>query len=139
MAAAWTWSIAAGLRAKCRGGAVTYSAYAPAACGKRGMPKISSPGAYRVTPGPTASTTPDTSKPRMGREPPNRPPFARAFQSVGFTPAARTRTRISTGPGSGRSTSTIFRTSGPPSVSWPTALMLVINASVASVTLACAK
>src|SRR3569833_3491793 len=124
MAAACTWSIEAGLRTKCRGGAVTYSAYAPAGCGKRGMPKTSSPGSYSVTPGPTAATTPDTSKPRVGLAEPNRPPVLRAFQSVGFTPAACTRTRISTGPGSGRSTSALFRTSGPPSSSWPTARML---------------
>ena len=70
----------------------------------------------------------------LGGGPPNRPPVARAFQSVGFTPAARTRTRISTGPGSGRSTSATLKTSGPPSSSWVTAFMLVITVSSRSVT-----
>ncbi len=45
-------------------------------------------------------------------------PLARLFQSVGFTPAAFTRTSTSVGPGTGLSTSTIFSTSGPPAVSW---------------------
>ncbi len=70
------------------------------------MPKTSSPGSYRVTPTPTASTTPETSQPSTKGGCPRNPPVARCFQSVGLTPAARTRTSTSLGPGAGRSVST---------------------------------
>src|SRR6476469_7817185 len=39
---------------------------------------------------------------------------ARSWASVNDTPAARTLTRTSPGPGRGSASSTIFRTSGPP-------------------------
>ena len=54
------------------------------------MPKTSSPTAKRVTPTPTASTTPATSQPTHERRlaehttPPR--PRARVFQSTGLTP-----------------------------------------------------
>jgi hypothetical protein len=48
----------------------------------------------------------------------------RFFQSLGFTPAARTATRTSPGPGYGSRRSTIPRTSGPPNRSKRTAFII---------------
>ncbi len=97
---------------------MTYSACEPCPNGYGSMPKTSSPGANAATPMPIASTTPETSQPRTKGGSPRKPPVARCFQSVGLTPAARTRTSTSLGRGTGRSTSTSFRTPGPPRTSW---------------------
>src|SRR5918999_3610167 len=79
------------------------------------MPNTSSPGRYCRTPWPTASTTPDTSWPRIAGSPYWRnPPVARPFQSVGLTPAAWTATSISVGRGYGRGTMIDSSTSGEP-------------------------
>ena len=107
----------AGRCAKCREGAVTNSAYAPASRGNQGIPNTASPTENRVTPAPTASTVPATSHPTVNGGGPSTaamPEPARVFQSTGFTPAAATRTRTSVGSGSGRAASPISRTSGPP-------------------------
>src|SRR5690606_4148767 len=123
------WSRVAGGRAKWREAAVTYWLYAPAWCGNRGIPNTSSPGWKRVTPNPTASTTPETSQPRMNGvasetvEPSSMAPLVRTFQSTGLTPAACTRTSTSVGPGSGRTTSVRRSTSGPPATSWTIAFI----------------
>ncbi|TDO46802.1 helix-turn-helix protein [Kribbella sp. VKM Ac-2527] len=55
-------------------------------------------GLERVTPMPTASTTPETSQPRTSGIPAMVVAWARFFQSVGLTPAAWTATRISLTP-----------------------------------------
>ncbi|GAA3157533.1 hypothetical protein GCM10020001_096940 [Nonomuraea salmonea] len=120
MAAAVSWLVVRGLRAKWREGAVTYSAYAPAWRGNHGMPNTSSPGWKRVTPKPVSSTTPETSQPSTNGGSPSTaamPEPWRVFQSTGLTPAACTRTKISVGRGTGRGTSARRSTSGPPKVS----------------------
>ncbi len=127
--AASGWPIPAGLRAKCREGAVTYSAKPPPNRGKLGIPYTSSPGRSVVTPKPTASTVPETSQPRVKGGSPSsqaRPWPALVLVSTGFTPAACTRTSTSVGPGSGRSVRVIRRTSGPPKVSWVRAFICVL-------------
>lgn len=85
------------------------------------MPKTSSPGLKAATPIPVSSTVPETSQPRTKGGSPRKIPNSRCFQSVGFSPAARTRTSTSLGRGFGRATSITFRTSGPPRTSWLTA------------------
>jgi hypothetical protein len=65
------------------------------------MPKTSSPGLNRVTPIPTASTTPETSQPSTSGIRATVMDWARFHQSVGLTPAAWTATRISLTPGAG--------------------------------------
>jgi hypothetical protein len=59
------------------------------------MPNTSSPGLNRVTPTPTASTTPETSQPSTSGSRLTVRGAARFFQSVGLRPAARTATSIS--------------------------------------------
>ena len=80
------------------------------------MPNTGSPTAKRVTPRPTASTTPVTSQPTVSGSPncAAAPLPARVFQSTGFTPAASTRTRTSVGSGSGTGRLSTSSTSGPP-------------------------
>src|SRR5215469_14359649 len=125
-AAACTWSTLPGFGANARAGAVTYSACEPTPCGYGSMPKTSSPGLTSVTPYPTASTTPDTSQPSTNGGGPRKILRARCFQSVGFSPAACTRTRTWLRPASGRSSSTCFSTSGPPKTSWLIARIAVV-------------
>src|SRR5665647_1834774 len=76
----------------------------------------SSPTATVSTSSPIAMTTPEASRPRwIGScvtSVPHAPEYD--FQSVGLTPAARTSSSTSPGPGSPGSTSTTSRTSGPP-------------------------
>src|SRR5436305_485787 len=66
------------------------------------MAKTASPGAKCSTSGPTASTSPATSKPRttgsFAGSTKRRLP-RRIFQSIGLTPAARPRTSTCPGPG----------------------------------------
>ena len=108
----------AGLRATCAAGTAAYSAYAPTALGNPTRPKTSSPTAKPSTPGPTASTTPEMSQPRMtGGSTPRlfiSPPLRRVFQSTGLIPAASTRTSSSPSPASGRGTSSKRSSSGSP-------------------------
>src|SRR3954471_14817851 len=85
---------------------------------------------------PVASTTPETSQPRTNGGRPRKPPVARCFQSVGLTPAARTRTSTSFGRGEGRSTSTTSRTSGPPRVCWLMTCMVLTVLMVTSLPVA---
>jgi hypothetical protein len=76
-------------------------------------PNTLSPTATSVTPSPSSSTTPATSPPVLcGSSPPLIP--LGNFQSIGFTPTARTATRICPGAGRGSGSSTSSRTSGPP-------------------------
>ena len=65
------------------------------------------------TPSPTASISPAPSWSGIWKPAASGRPVApaRDFQSVGFTPETRMRTRTSPGPGSGRSTSSTRRTS----------------------------
>ena len=109
---------AAGLRAKAAlSRAQTYSAWAPGL-----MPKSSSPASNSVTAEPTASTTPASSLPRIGRLGRRRPVktrekngcAARQPQSDRFTVVARTRISISSSFGTGFSTSASRSTSGGP-------------------------
>ncbi|AXX32107.1 Flagellar hook-length control protein FliK [Actinosynnema pretiosum subsp. pretiosum] len=115
-AAACTWSTPAGLRANARAGPTTNSACAPAPRGWGSIPNTSSPGSNSVTP--TASTTPDTSHQGTRGSRSTVTGAARFFQSVGFTPAARTATSTSPIPGAGRGSSTTRSTSIPPRSSW---------------------
>ncbi len=76
-------------------------------------PKTSSPMENWETPGPSATTVPATSRPStVGPLWPYEP--SRTRQSPGLTPAARTRTRSSSVPGSGTGTSRNACLSGPP-------------------------
>src|SRR4051812_46538100 len=101
----------AGLRAQAA--RIAFSAAAP----PDAKPKTSSPAATPSTSGPTASTTPAASRPSIAGNWSGMnwliAPL-RIFQSIGFTPAARTAMRICPGPGSGSATSLTCRTSGPP-------------------------
>ena len=103
----------------------------------------SSPGLKRVTPGPTASTTPAASMPTSwflgARMPMNRrtkPGFGfRPSRSARLTDAARTRTSTWSSDGVGRSTSLSSTTSGGPYRSWNAAFMrLEGHASACSIT-----
>src|SRR5882757_9159188 len=85
------------------------------------MPKTSSPTWKRVTPTPTAVTSPQTSQPTVkGGSPKTEhiPRPMRVLKSTGLTPAAWTRTWTSVGIGSGIAISSTRRTSGPPSSCW---------------------
>src|SRR3954449_8140625 len=124
MVAACSWLTPAGFLAIAPAGVVTSSAYAPLA-----KPKTSSPSAN-----PSArdcSTVPDMSRPITVGNGISRYP-CRAFQSAGFTDAARTRMSTSPSLGSGSGNSSHCRTSGPP-VSWmTTACMALLSSAVAS-------
>ncbi len=84
-------------------------------------PYTSSPTANRVTPAPTASTTPAMSDPSVGRAGRRGPPIRaytgepwRHSQSLRFNDVAATLTRTWSLPGSGIGTSSTRSTSGPP-------------------------
>jgi hypothetical protein len=101
----------AGLRAK--SSRIARSAAAP----PTGKPKTSSPTATRVTSSPSSSTIPAASRPSIPGKltgMTSRITPLRAFQSIGFTPAALTATRICPASGCGSSTSATCKTSGPP-------------------------
>ena len=107
----------AGLRASLDSAAQANSASAP-----RPDPNTASPGLNRVTPAPTASTTPATSTPGRVSFGLVRPKARRAIRglpfircaSSGLTDAARTAISTSPSPGMGVSTSSIRITSGGP-------------------------
>jgi hypothetical protein len=114
-----------GFSASASSGTATYSARAPVPA-----PNTSSPGRKRVTLPPTASTTPAESVPSLvfgvrspicGRATYGDPVMA--YQSAGFTDAARTLTRTSSSPASGWSISRSSSTSGVPNRSWTTAFI----------------
>src|SRR6266498_1165096 len=109
-------------------GAAAYSANEPLSH----VPYTSSPGRKRVTPVPTAATTPARSRPRtvtLGLRSPN--PMARMrngspvmrCHTPGSTPAARTWTSTSSSPIEGRSMSRSSSTSAEPYLSWTIAFM----------------
>src|SRR5215213_3181994 len=95
-------------------------------------PKTRSPAANSFTPAPTVSTSPENSVPRIrrfGRATPVKNRLMNGFalrqpQSDRVTVVACTRTRTWSSFGTGRSTSSIRRTSGGPYLSWTTALMV---------------
>ncbi len=86
------------------------------------MPKTSSPTAKSGTPGPSDSTTPETSQPSTTGKVLNGPP-RRHLVSTGFTLTACTRTRTSPAAGSGMGRSAGTSTSGPP-YSWITIALM---------------
>jgi len=66
----------------------------------------------------------------VGRLRPNRAAVTASavmIQSIGFSPAAVTRTRISPGPACGAGSSRMFRTSGPPNESSRTTLLVLAD------------
>ncbi len=106
------------MRARVRRGAATYSAKVPRERkSSRTYPMTSSPTSNSETATPGRTTTPETSQPgttgKTGARTPSRWP-SRAFQSTGFTAAARTFTSTASGPTTGSRTSPNASTSGPP-------------------------
>jgi hypothetical protein len=140
MQAACSKDMSRGLGSTLAAGTDTFSAYPPAVCSPRmayfrhsvsrparqssqrpqempGFSTTSMPGEMPVpsTPGPTASTMPATSEPRMWgifTSSPGQP--ARTQMSRWLSATARTRTTTRPGSGNGSGNCAISRTSGPP-------------------------
>ena len=119
MAEAWSKLMDSGFGLNMLSGAQTHSAKPPHL--PKTSPYTASPGPKRVTPGPTVSTVPATSDPRIGIlglknlqiRPYSGLPL-RISQSDAFSDVARTRIRTSPSAGTGLSTSTRSSTSGGP-------------------------
>ena len=97
-------------------GTTVYSAAVPhGLCQPARYTHTRSPFQAFATPSPTASITPAPSCPGTWKSKLSGPVApARAFQSVGFTPATASRTSTSPGPGCGVSTSPTSSTPEPP-------------------------
>ena len=126
-AAACTWSIFPGLRANCGRGGHVLGVRAAAVRGTQHAehlvtrPVESVPDADCLD---DAGDVPAEDERRLAQD---RRAVARdVFQSVGLTPAARTRTSTSVGPGVGRSDLYLLSTSGPPRMSWLIARIVVV-------------